>query len=203
MSLGDDFLPTDKDNSSEEKNTQTLDLYDVNKGMMKRDGGPYLDQVQRESAEIIRAQREDREPDLKNPPADAGTYLVPKHYLRETDASKSHVSAAAEQENEPEARVKVDTHSAFDDDADPRQVDWDNDHQKVRAMDQVTSYETGADKLGTPDKEPNDEPVSDNAPDQPDSSANNDSVITGVANNSWTAPGSPNAPAVDTKDNND
>lgn len=39
-------------------------------------GGVYLDQVQREEAEIARAKAEGREPDLDNPPAAAGTPLV-------------------------------------------------------------------------------------------------------------------------------
>lgn len=41
-------------------------------------GGVYLDQVQREKAEIARAKAEGREPDLDNPPAAAGTPLVSK-----------------------------------------------------------------------------------------------------------------------------
>ena len=40
-----------------------------------RDGGPYLDQVQAQQDEILRAKREDREPDLDNPPANAGIPL--------------------------------------------------------------------------------------------------------------------------------
>ena len=41
-------------------------------------GGVYLDQVQREEAEIARAKAEGREPNLDNPPAAAGTPLVSK-----------------------------------------------------------------------------------------------------------------------------
>jgi len=40
-------------------------------------GGIYLDDVQRELAEIQRAKVEDREPDLENPPAVQGTPVIP------------------------------------------------------------------------------------------------------------------------------
>jgi hypothetical protein len=40
--------------------------------------GIYLDQVEREKAEIARAKVEGRRPDLKNPPAAAGTPLMSK-----------------------------------------------------------------------------------------------------------------------------
>jgi len=43
---------------------------------MGRDGGPYLDQVECERAEVLRAKVEDREPDFDNPPPVAGTPLV-------------------------------------------------------------------------------------------------------------------------------
>jgi hypothetical protein len=132
----------------------TLDLYDANKGLLKRDGGPYLDEVERERDEKIRAAREGREPDLDNPPPSVGTVLVPKHYLKETDASKSHVSAAAELENEPEATITVDNTDAFAGDPDPMQADWDNDHQKVRAMEQKAAYAGAEEKVTTPDPEP-------------------------------------------------
>lgn len=51
-------------------------LYNANDGLTGRDGGPYLDQLEDERAEILRAKVEDREPDLDNPPASAGTVLV-------------------------------------------------------------------------------------------------------------------------------
>lgn len=46
-------------------------------GMRGRDGGPYLDLVEREAAEIQRAKIEGREPDMENLSAVAGTVLVP------------------------------------------------------------------------------------------------------------------------------
>src|ERR1044072_5229181 len=111
----------EKDTAVDNDDRQKLDLYDVNKGLTKRDGGPYLDQVERERDEVVRAAREGREPDLANAPVSVGTVLVPKHYLRENDASNSHVSEAAELENKPEASIYVDTTDAFAGDPDPMQ----------------------------------------------------------------------------------
>jgi hypothetical protein len=54
----------------------TIDLYIAADGLTGRDGGPYLDQEERRIAEERRAVVEDREPDLENPPATAGTVLV-------------------------------------------------------------------------------------------------------------------------------
>ena len=44
--------------------------------------GVYLDDVQRQQAEIQRAKVEGREPDLENPPATTGTMVVPTHVAR-------------------------------------------------------------------------------------------------------------------------
>ncbi len=44
--------------------------------------GIYLDDVQRENAEIQRAKVEDREPDLKNPPATCGSVVMPLHVAK-------------------------------------------------------------------------------------------------------------------------
>lgn len=51
-------------------------LYNPNDGITGRDGGPYLDQVEAEQAEVRRAKVEGREPDLDNPPATAGIPLT-------------------------------------------------------------------------------------------------------------------------------
>lgn len=48
-------------------------------------GGVYLDDVQREREEIIRAKFENREPDLKNPPATQSTPLVESTVLSRLD----------------------------------------------------------------------------------------------------------------------
>jgi len=54
----------------------SVNLYNPHDGLTGRDGGPYADQEERRLAEIIRAQKEDREPDFDNAPATAGTPLV-------------------------------------------------------------------------------------------------------------------------------
>lgn len=51
-------------------------LYNPHDGLTGRDGGPYLDEVERRNAEVIRAAKEGREPDFENAPATAGTPLV-------------------------------------------------------------------------------------------------------------------------------
>lgn len=53
-----------------------VNLYNPHDGLTGRDGGPYLDQEERRLAEIVRAAKEDREPDFKHAPATAGTPLV-------------------------------------------------------------------------------------------------------------------------------
>lgn len=53
-----------------------VDLFNPHDGLTGRDGGPYLDEVERRNAETIRAAKEDREPDYDNAPAVAGTPLV-------------------------------------------------------------------------------------------------------------------------------
>lgn len=56
--------------------TETVDLFNPHGGLTGRDGGPYLDEVERRNAEAIRAAKEGREPDFDNAPATAGTPLV-------------------------------------------------------------------------------------------------------------------------------
>lgn len=55
---------------------KSVDLFNPHNGLTGRDGGPYLDEEERRLAEVRRAAIEDREPDLKSPPASAGTPLV-------------------------------------------------------------------------------------------------------------------------------
>lgn len=59
-------------------------LFNPNDGLSGRDGGPYLDIEQAKADEIIRAKREGREPDLDNPPANAGIPLSAAHQLLRT-----------------------------------------------------------------------------------------------------------------------
>ena len=56
--------------------SEQVNVYDPHNGLTGRDGGPYLDQEERRLAEIVRASKEDREPDFENAPATAGTPLV-------------------------------------------------------------------------------------------------------------------------------
>lgn len=60
-------------------------FYNAQDGLKGRDGGPYLDAVHRQEAEVRRAQQEQREPaDLNGPlPADAGTLLVTARQLQD------------------------------------------------------------------------------------------------------------------------
>src|SRR5690348_10189923 len=61
---------------AEEDKTKDVGFYNPHDGIKGRDGGPYLDHVERIQAEINRANIEEREPDLDTPPATAGTPLV-------------------------------------------------------------------------------------------------------------------------------
>jgi hypothetical protein len=56
--------------------TKETNLFNPHDNLTGRDGGPYLDLVERERAEVLRAKVEDREPDFDNAPAVAGTPLV-------------------------------------------------------------------------------------------------------------------------------
>ena len=56
-------------------------FYNAQDGLNGRPGGVYLDVQQRVEAELLRAQSEDREPDLEVPPASAGTTLVTEDRL--------------------------------------------------------------------------------------------------------------------------
>lgn len=112
---------------------ETVDLYDANEGLVKRDGGPYLDVLEREQAEIRRAKIEGRQPDLDNPPPVAGTQLVTKAQLLEQDASRlGRMPHGVEPNVEPMATYEADLSSAADNPPDPRQKDWDNDTQTFR-----------------------------------------------------------------------
>jgi hypothetical protein len=61
-----------------EDNIKVTGFYNVHDGLKGRDGGPYLDHVERQAAEVNRAKAEGREPaDLNGVlPATAGTRLV-------------------------------------------------------------------------------------------------------------------------------
>lgn len=111
-----------------------VDLYNANDGKVPRTGGPYLDQIQQEQAELIRAKMENREPDLDNPPATAATQLVTASELVERDTDKSHYGDTLAITNEPVASVVVDTTSGFDGEPDKTQANFDNDMTKVNNL---------------------------------------------------------------------
>lgn len=146
-------------NHNVDGDTVTVDLYDANKGKTPRTGGPYLDEIEREEAEKRRAKMENREPDLENPPAATGTVLVPKSQLVERDTDKSHYSDSLDVVNEPVASYEANVHSAYDDDPDPKQADWDNDVDKVRALAASNELDAQVEKKNTPDPEPSYEEI--------------------------------------------
>lgn len=113
----------------EEDGTATVHLYNAAHGKTPRTGGPYLDDVEREEAEKRRAFVEGREPDLENAPAAVGTVLVPKSALVERDVDKNHLSDTVEVTNEPVTSYVVPVEKT---EADPTQVDFDNDMTKLR-----------------------------------------------------------------------
>lgn len=116
----------------------TVDLYNANHGKTPRSGGPYLDDVEQELAEVRRAKVEDREPDLDNPPAAVGTVLVTKSQLIERDTAKSHYTDHVEVVNQPVDSYVV---PAEVNEADPTQPDWDNDSTKVAALEASQRYD--------------------------------------------------------------
>ena len=116
----------------DEEGTATVPLYNAQHGKTPRTGGPYLDDVEREQAEIRRAKIENREPDLDNPPPTAGTVLVPKSMLVERDVDKNHLSDTVEVTNEPVASYTVPVEKT---EPDPTQPDFDNDMSRVAALD--------------------------------------------------------------------
>ena len=71
-------------------------FYNIQDGQKGRDGGPYLDHVERQQAEIRRAQREDREPeDLNGPlPASVGTVQVVAALVPDNPYSNPSMAAA-------------------------------------------------------------------------------------------------------------
>jgi hypothetical protein len=64
--------------SKEEEKVEDLTLHNPNDGLYGRTGGPYLDEVEAQAAEINRARVEGRKPDLANPGAYAGIPLQTK-----------------------------------------------------------------------------------------------------------------------------
>jgi hypothetical protein len=131
------------------EDTVSVDLYIANAGKGERTGGPYLDDVERHNAETWRAQKEGREPDYDNPPATAGTVLVPKSQLVERDTDKSHFSDNVEVTNKPYTTVQVQTDVTK---PDPAQPNFDNDYDRLKGLEaqERLSKVGGEDKVGQP-----------------------------------------------------
>lgn len=73
-----------------------VDLFNPHDGLTGRDGGPYLDEVERRNAETIRAAKEDRKPDYDKAPATAGTPLVTGAVLAQIANPASNPSMEAQ-----------------------------------------------------------------------------------------------------------
>lgn len=142
-------------NHSNNNGEMVVDLYNANDGKVPRTGGPYLDQVQQEQAEIIRAKMEDREPDLDDPPATAGVVLVPASQLVERDVDKSHYSDTLAIVNEPVTSVVVDTTSGFLGEPDKTQANFDNDMTKVNNLRAGNEFDQLAKDAPEPEKPDN------------------------------------------------
>lgn len=91
--------------------TRETRLYNPHDNLTGRDGGPYLDIVERERAETLRAKVEDREPDYENPPAVAGTPLVTGPQL----AFMANPSSNPSQASRDPAAMAVDAMAQSDD----------------------------------------------------------------------------------------
>lgn len=69
---------TTRSKAKDEEKVEDVSLHNPNDGLYGRTGGPYLDEVEAQAAEINRARVEGREPDLANPGAYAGIPLQTK-----------------------------------------------------------------------------------------------------------------------------
>lgn len=82
--------------------TKQVNLFNPHDGLTGRDGGPYLDLVEREKAETLRAKVEGREPDYENAPAVAGTPLVTAGQLV---AMANQTSVPSQSSHDPYAKA--------------------------------------------------------------------------------------------------
>lgn len=91
--------------------TRETNLFNPHDNLTGRDGGPYLDLVERERAETLRAKVEDREPDYENAPAVAGTPLVTGPQL----AAMANPASNPSQSNHDPAAMAVDAMAKSED----------------------------------------------------------------------------------------
>lgn len=119
---GADATPLSLRNAEKAKDNDgviKVGYYNAQDGQKGRDGGPYLDHIERQQAEIRRAYQEDREPDdLDGPlPPSVGTLLVTAALLQDNPYSNPSMKDAP-------GLVNVIDDDTFDDDtlASPIQV---------------------------------------------------------------------------------
>lgn len=91
-----DATPMGLRKENKEKKDKKTGFYNIQDGQKGRDGGPYLDHQERQQAEVIRAFREEREPeDLNGPlPAAQGTMLVTAPLVPDNPYSNPSMAAA-------------------------------------------------------------------------------------------------------------
>ncbi len=86
----------EQDEAKENGGTRQVGFYNIQDGQKGRDGGPYLDHVERQQAEVYRAFREEREPEDLNgtlPPA-VGTFTTIARQVPDNPYSNPSMAAA-------------------------------------------------------------------------------------------------------------
>lgn len=111
--LDEGLFPEEKTNENAPVKEVEVPLYDANKGLVPRTGGPFFDEEVARTAEINRARIEDRKPDLDNPGPVAGTPLVTKATLLNSRAAidPHTVASLTTLEVEPVITVTVEDQS--------------------------------------------------------------------------------------------
>jgi len=95
LSKGDVNTQVQELSDAEPGSEVETDFYTPFDGTKGRAGGVYLDMQERADAEELRAKQEGRKPDLKNPPAVAGTPLVTENHLIDNSFSNPSSQAVA------------------------------------------------------------------------------------------------------------
>lgn len=93
VELDTEVTTTETDSVVDGVETHTVDtkFFNQHDGTTGRLPGQYLDQIEQQQAEILRAKAEGREPDLENPGATAGTPLVTEDALADNSVTKRDV----------------------------------------------------------------------------------------------------------------
>lgn len=127
------------------------DFYNIHAGTKGRSQGVYLDEVERENAELNRAKIEGREPDFDNAPAVAGTPLVTKPQLVDNSLMSNGDRQGVEDEAKPMSNLTVDTSKDEDPKVDTAFVDMlDNDSAHRKPLSQVSDeHKPAVDEVAT------------------------------------------------------